>query len=65
VVGDAAVMVNPDNVFEIARGLKEILTDGALRTRLIAAGHVQVKRFSWDRTARETVDVYRRARAGS
>jgi glycosyltransferase involved in cell wall biosynthesis len=65
VVGDAAVMVNPDNVFEIARGLKEILTDDALRTRLVAAGHEQVKRFSWERTARETIDVYRRAHAGS
>jgi glycosyltransferase involved in cell wall biosynthesis len=65
VVGDAAVLVNPDNVFEIARGLREILTGEALRTRLIAAGHEQVKRFSWERTARETIDVYREAHASS
>jgi glycosyltransferase involved in cell wall biosynthesis len=65
VVGDAAVLVNPDNVFEIARGLKEILTDDELRTRLIAAGREQVKRFSWQRTALETIDVYREAFAVS
>jgi glycosyltransferase involved in cell wall biosynthesis len=61
VVGDAAVMVNPDNVFEIARGLKEILTDEELRTRLIAEGHKQVQRFNWERTARETLAVYAEA----
>jgi glycosyltransferase involved in cell wall biosynthesis len=59
VVGDAAVLVNPDNVFEIARGLKELLLDEALRARLIEAGYEQVQRFSWERTARETLAVYR------
>ena len=65
VVGTAAVLVNPENVFEIARGLKEILLDEALRTRLIAEGHRQVERFSWERTARETLAVYREARAAA
>ena len=38
VVGDAAMLVNPENVFDIARGIKEVLLDSSLRTRLIAAG---------------------------
>jgi len=61
VVGDAAVLVNPENVFEIARGLKDILLDEELRARLIAAGYEQVLRFSWERTARETLAVYKEA----
>jgi glycosyltransferase involved in cell wall biosynthesis len=61
VVGGAALTVSPDNVFEIARGLKEILLDPELRARLIHRGHQQVNRFSWERTAREVLDTYREA----
>jgi glycosyltransferase involved in cell wall biosynthesis len=59
VVGDAAVIVNPENVFDIARGIRESLLDDELRQRCIARGHDQVQRFSWHRTAEQVVDVYR------
>jgi glycosyltransferase involved in cell wall biosynthesis len=59
VVGDAAMIVNPENVFDIARGIREVLTDDALRARLIQAGHVQVRQFNWRRTAEQTLEVYR------
>jgi glycosyltransferase involved in cell wall biosynthesis len=59
VVGEAALLVNPENVFEIARGLKEILLDEAVRQRLTELGKKQVHLFSWDRAARETLSVYR------
>ncbi|MBC7926570.1 MAG: glycosyltransferase family 4 protein [Bryobacteraceae bacterium] len=59
VVGNAAVIVNPENVFDIARGIREVLLDPALRTRLIAAGAEQARRFSWKRTAENVLDVYR------
>ncbi|HYP06664.1 MAG TPA: glycosyltransferase family 1 protein [Bryobacteraceae bacterium] len=59
VVGDAAMIVNPENVFDIARGLREVLVDEALRTRLITAGHRQVRQFNWRRTAEQTLEVYR------
>ncbi|MFN7992875.1 MAG: glycosyltransferase family 1 protein [Bryobacteraceae bacterium] len=58
VVGDAAVQVNPENVFEIARGIKDVLLDENLRCSLIAKGKIQAGRFSWDRTAREVLSVY-------
>jgi glycosyltransferase involved in cell wall biosynthesis len=58
VVGEAAVTVDPENVFEIARGIKDVLLDHSLRHRLVAAGHAQVARFDWDRTAKEVLDVY-------
>jgi len=61
VVGDAAVLVNPENVFDIARGIKEVLLDEGLRAELIRKGREQAARFSWERTAREVVEVYEEA----
>lgn len=58
VVGEAAVQVNPENVFEIARGLQEVLTDGMLRSALIGAGYQQARRFSWERTAQQVLETY-------
>ncbi len=59
VVGDAALMVNPENVFEIARAILDALLDEDLRAGLIARGKQQAARYSWERTAREVLEVYR------
>jgi glycosyltransferase involved in cell wall biosynthesis len=59
VVGPAAMIVNPENVFDIARGIRDVLTDAELRQRLIAAGHEQVRQFNWTRTAEEVLEIYR------
>jgi glycosyltransferase involved in cell wall biosynthesis len=58
VVDEAAMIVNPENVFDIARGIKEVLLDQQLRERLVLAGLHQARRFSWERTAREVLDTY-------
>ena len=58
VVGDAAVKVNPENVFDIARGIREVLLDAELRRRLVAQGFEQAKKFSWEGTAREVHQAY-------
>jgi glycosyltransferase involved in cell wall biosynthesis len=59
VVGDAAMIVNPENVFDIARGIREVLVDEGVRSRLIKSGFAQVRQFSWRRTAEQTLEVYR------
>jgi glycosyltransferase involved in cell wall biosynthesis len=59
VVDDAAVLVNPENVFDIARGIREALLDEALRQTLMRKGREQAARFSWERTAREVLEIYR------
>ncbi|RPI15917.1 MAG: glycosyltransferase family 1 protein, partial [Acidobacteriales bacterium] len=59
VTGDAAMVVNPDNVFDIARGIREVLLDASLRRELIARGYRQAASFSWDATAREVLETYR------
>jgi glycosyltransferase involved in cell wall biosynthesis len=58
VTGDAAVKVNPENVFDIARGMREVLLDPELRHKLVAQGFAQAKKFSWEGTAREVHQAY-------
>jgi glycosyltransferase involved in cell wall biosynthesis len=53
VAGDAAVFVSLER---LADGIREALAD---RERLVAAGLARARLFSWDETARRTVDVYR------
>lgn len=58
VVGAAAEIVNPENVFDIARGIRQVLLDQGVRSRLIEQGYAQVREFSWQRTAEQTLEVY-------
>jgi glycosyltransferase involved in cell wall biosynthesis len=58
VVGDAAVLVNPENVFEIMRALHRVLVDKELRERMKRRSQEQSKRFSWDSSARRVLQVY-------
>lgn len=58
VVGGAAMLVNPENVFDIARGITEVLVDDKLRQELIMKGRRQAAKFSWARTAEQVVDLY-------
>lgn len=58
VVGNAAVLVNPENVFEIMRGLHRVLLDQAVRDRIRQRGYEQVKKFSWDLSAHRILEVY-------
>jgi glycosyltransferase involved in cell wall biosynthesis len=64
VVGKAAVLVNPENVFEIMRALHRVLTDQALRDRMKERGYQQAAKFSWEVSVRRILDAYRRV-AGS
>ena len=63
VVGDAAILVNPENVFDIARGVREVLLNADLRAELIERGRKQASRFSWERTARQVVEIHKEAAA--
>jgi len=61
VAGDAAVLVDPEDPDAIAGGLRELLEDADLRNVLRAAGTARVASFTWQRCARETAAVLRRA----
>jgi len=58
VVGNAAVLVNPENVFDIMRALHRVLLDQPLRDRLKQRGYEQASRYSWDASAQRIQQVY-------
>lgn len=58
VVGSAAVLVNPENVFEIMRALHRVLVDQALREKLKQRGYAQAQKFSWDASAEQLITAY-------
>ena len=58
VAGDAAVFFNPLDISEMAEAIFRILTDEMLRKDLVAKGLKRSKEFSWEKTARETLEVY-------
>lgn len=53
--GDAALYVDPLSTDDIAKKLELIIKDEDLRKKLIQKGYEQVKKFSWEKTARETL----------
>jgi glycosyltransferase involved in cell wall biosynthesis len=58
-VGDAAELVTPDNLFDVARGLRTVLLDENRRRELSETGRIRAQRFDWNDTARAVLDVYR------
>jgi glycosyltransferase involved in cell wall biosynthesis len=61
VAGAAALLFDPRNELEIATSIERLLGDPAEAARLRAAGLERVREFTWERTARLTLDSYRRA----
>jgi glycosyltransferase involved in cell wall biosynthesis len=58
VAGDAAVLVNPGSVRALAAALEGLLTDPARTERARREGPERASLFTWDRTARMTLEVY-------
>ncbi|MCX6349653.1 MAG: glycosyltransferase family 1 protein, partial [Candidatus Aureabacteria bacterium] len=63
VSGDAAHLFNPYSVEEIGRAMEVCLTMPELRRDLIEKGRKQAANFSWEKTARLTLDLYREVAA--
>ncbi len=57
VVGDAGILVDPENEEEIAEGIHALVENPALRRDLRERGLLRARQFSWDETARRTWDV--------
>ncbi len=58
VAGNAALLVNPEDTDKIVEGIAHLAEDQILRERLRAQGFERIKQFSWQKTARETIEVY-------
>ncbi len=63
VVGDAGLLVDPDDVAALADALAEMLSSPERRARLGRAARERARRFSWLRAAQRQVEVYRRLAA--
>jgi alpha-1,3-rhamnosyl/mannosyltransferase len=63
-VADAAILVDPSDVAQIAGAIRLALTQPALATQLRLRGLARAAQFTWERTARETMAVYERVVAG-
>jgi glycosyltransferase involved in cell wall biosynthesis len=59
VVGDAAITVDPYDVDGLAAAMVRVLTDADLRRQLRERGLARARQFTWERTALETIAVYR------
>ncbi len=59
VLGEAALYTPPADVQAVAAALARVLTDATLREELRSRGLAQAARYSWARTARDTLAVYR------
>jgi glycosyltransferase involved in cell wall biosynthesis len=59
--GDAAILVAPGSVSELAEAIRRISGDAGLRTSLVARGQARVAEHTWARTAEQTLEVYEKA----
>lgn len=60
IAGQGALFVNPHSSVEIAEAVKQIIDDSNLRDRLRQSGFENIKRFSWEKCARETLRIVAR-----
>ncbi len=58
VAGEGAYLFDPYSVEAISKALKACLLDTNLRADLVRKGYANTARFSWEKTARETLSVY-------
>jgi glycosyltransferase involved in cell wall biosynthesis len=63
VLGDGAMLVDPNDEAAFATALESALTDPELRERLVKLGKARARSFTWERCAQMTTDVYRRVAA--
>ncbi|MBW4541509.1 MAG: glycosyltransferase family 4 protein [Myxacorys chilensis ATA2-1-KO14] len=59
VVGDAALLVEPDAMTDLADAILQVVSSSSLRDQLISKGKERAKLFSWNHTAKETLKAYR------
>jgi glycosyltransferase involved in cell wall biosynthesis len=61
VVGDAGLLVDPFDEVALGGAIARLVDDAALRSELRARGLSRASMFSWEKTARETLEIYERA----
>jgi glycosyltransferase involved in cell wall biosynthesis len=58
VIGEAGVLISPHDLASWVRAISKLNTDEVARRELIEKNKIQIKKFSWEKTARQTMAVY-------
>ena len=58
IAGDAALYFDPDHLHTLVEAMQRLLHDEALRSDLVRNGSEQVKQFTWEETAKQTLQTY-------
>lgn len=58
VVGKAGILINPNSTQEIKEALEKVLTNKKLQKELSQKSQVQAQKFNWQKTAKETLEIY-------
>ena len=58
IIGDAGLLVDPTNINSLAENIEKLILSNSLRDSLRQLGISRAATFSWERTARETLNVY-------
>lgn len=61
IAGDAAIYFHPKSASELRAAARKVLEDSDLKNTLVSRGLKRVSEFSWQKTGKATVEVYRRA----
>ena len=56
--GQGAIYFDPEDVKEMAEKINSVINNEGLRQELIHKGYIQLKKYSWEKTAQETLDIY-------
>ena len=59
IYGDAALYFNPQNTEEMVKAILELSNNKELRDELIKRGYKKIKKFSWQKCAQETLEIYK------
>jgi glycosyltransferase involved in cell wall biosynthesis len=65
IIGEAGVLIPPGDQQALSQALQDVLSDPGLQTHLAIKGPQQASQFTWERTARQTLQVYRQVLANS
>ena len=65
VAGDAALLVDPEDEEAFAAAMSRVLCGGQLKKSMVEKGKARAAGFTWEKTARRTLDVYREAADGN
>ncbi|MDI6778165.1 MAG: glycosyltransferase family 1 protein [Patescibacteria group bacterium] len=61
ILGEAAVYFDPEGMANMAETIERVIADGEIRKEIVAKGKEQIRKYGWEKMARETLEIYHSA----